>query len=62
MSEAIADIGGRLHFVILALDNEDRIQAKINHFDDRIRSYWSRELTVGVSARIYKRYRDNKEV
>lgn len=28
------------HFVILTLDNEDRIQAKINHFCNRIRDYY----------------------
>lgn len=41
------------HFVILTLDNEDRIQAKINHFCNRIRDYYLK-TTVEISAGIYE--------
>ena len=41
------------HFVILTLDNEERIQAKINHFCNRIRDYYLK-TTVEISAGIYE--------
>lgn len=39
--------------MILTLDNEDRIQAKINHFCNRIRDYYLK-TTVEISAGIYE--------
>ena len=41
------------HFVILTLENEDRIQAQMNHFCDRVRDYYLK-TTVEISAGIYE--------